>query len=115
MISVPLREAVILYNPLHAGQPPVLVKHIREHHHMRQEGYYSSTGAVNIVYAGEALGIALIRLHSTFNALVVRERLDPQEVHRAFLAIPEYRYTIPEDTEGAEDAPMSFQEQLRGC
>jgi hypothetical protein len=32
----------------------------------------------------------------------VRDGIDPQAAHRAFLAIDEYRFRIAPDTEGAE-------------
>ncbi|KAB1074326.1 hypothetical protein [Methylobacterium planeticum] len=41
-------------------------------------------------------------LFVAFNTLVVRDGIDPQAAHRAFLAIDEYRYRIAPDTEGAE-------------
>jgi hypothetical protein len=44
----------------------------------------------------------IARLFIDFQTLVVRDGLDPQAVHRAFLAIDEYRYRIAPDTEGAE-------------
>jgi hypothetical protein len=36
-----------------------------------------------------------------FNAMVVRDGIDPKEVHKAFLAIDEYRDAIAPDIEGA--------------
>jgi hypothetical protein len=42
------------------------------------------------------------RLFIDFQTLVVRDGIDPQVAHRAFLAIDEYRYRISPDTEGAE-------------
>lgn len=49
----------------------------------------------------------IARLFIDFQTLVVRDGLDPQAVHRAFLAIDEYRFRIAPDTEGAafEDPP----------
>ncbi|TXM84107.1 hypothetical protein FV219_26940, partial [Methylobacterium sp. WL122] len=44
----------------------------------------------------------IARLFIDFQTLVVRDGLDPQAVHRAFLAIDEYRFRIAPDTEGAE-------------
>ncbi len=37
-----------------------------------------------------------------FNMIVVRDRVDPQAAHKAFLVIPEYRQIIPVDQRGAE-------------
>jgi hypothetical protein len=36
-----------------------------------------------------------------FHAMVVRDGIDPQEAHRAFLAIDEYRTHIAPDMDGA--------------
>jgi hypothetical protein len=36
-----------------------------------------------------------------FNAMVVRDGINPQEAHRAFLAIDEYRTHIAPDIDGA--------------
>ena len=44
----------------------------------------------------------IARLFIDFQTLVVRDGIDPQAAHRAFLAIDEYRYRIAPDTEGAE-------------
>lgn len=38
-----------------------------------------------------------------FNTAVVRDKVDVQSAHRAFLAIDEYRKLIPLDMEGAEE------------
>ena len=38
-----------------------------------------------------------------FNSLVVRDGIDPQNAHKEFLKIDEYRQRIARDTEGAED------------
>lgn len=38
---------------------------------------------------------------STFVALVVRDKIDPQKAHRAFLNIDEYCQAIPIDVDGA--------------
>ncbi|GJE59042.1 hypothetical protein [Methylobacterium trifolii] len=49
----------------------------------------------------------IARLFIDFQTLVVRDGIDPEAAHRAFLAIDEYRYRIAPDTEGAafEDPP----------
>lgn len=44
----------------------------------------------------------IARLFIDFQTLVVRDGIDPQTAHRAFLEIDEYRYRIAPDTEGAE-------------
>ena len=49
----------------------------------------------------------IARLFIDFQTLVVRDGIDPQAAHRAFLQIDEYRYRIAPDTDGAafEDPP----------
>ena len=42
------------------------------------------------------------RLFIDFQTIVVRDGIEPQRAHRAFLQIDEYRYRISPDTEGAE-------------
>ena len=44
----------------------------------------------------------IARLFIDFQTVVVRDGIDPQVAHRAFLAIDEYRFRIAPDTEGAE-------------
>lgn len=44
----------------------------------------------------------ITRLFIEFQTLVVRDGIDVQAAHRAFLAIDEYRFRIAPDTEGAE-------------
>ena len=44
----------------------------------------------------------IARLFIEFQTLVVRDGIDVQAAHRAFLAIDEYRFRIAPDTEGAE-------------
>lgn len=38
-----------------------------------------------------------------FNCIVVRDRIDPQLAHNAFLVIDEYAERIPEDQQGARE------------
>jgi hypothetical protein len=44
----------------------------------------------------------LLAMFILFNTVVVRDGIDPQAAHRAFLAIDEYRQRISPDMEGAE-------------
>jgi hypothetical protein len=39
-----------------------------------------------------------------FNTITVRDHVDVEAAHNAFLAIDEYRQTISPDTKGAEEA-----------
>lgn len=42
-------------------------------------------------------------MFADFHAAVVRDGVDPQDVHKAFLAIDEYRKVISPDIKGAEE------------
>ena len=42
-------------------------------------------------------------MFTDFHQIVVRDGIDPQAVHQAFLAIDEYRHTISPDIAGAVD------------
>lgn len=45
----------------------------------------------------------LLAMFLLFNTVVVRDGIDPQRAHRAFLEIDEYRKAISPDAEGAEN------------
>jgi hypothetical protein len=45
------------------------------------------------------------RLFVLFHQIVVRDHIDPQIAHEAFLAIDEYRRQIASDIAGAEERP----------
>ena len=47
----------------------------------------------------------LLRLMLEFNAVVVRDGIDPQRAHKAFLQIDEYAEHISRDMPGARDMP----------
>lgn len=59
-------------------------------------------GASSSALAALAEEARIARLFIDFQTLVVRDGIDPQAAHRAFLAIDEYRFRIAPDTEGAE-------------
>jgi hypothetical protein len=46
----------------------------------------------------------LLGMFILFNTITVRDKVDVQKAHEAFLAIDEYRRTISPDTKGAEEA-----------
>jgi hypothetical protein len=48
-------------------------------------------------------GDPLLSLFILFNTVTVRDGIDVQAAHRAFLAIDEYRKTISPDIEGADE------------
>ena len=69
--------------------------------------YMMTAGAVFSGLGALTEEARIARLFIDFQTLVVRDGIDPQDAHRAFLAIDEYRYRIAPDTEGAafEDPP----------
>lgn len=62
---------------------------------------YADQGAGKAPEGSGAYG-ALAMLFINFNTLVVRDGIDPQVAHEAFLAIDEYRKHIAPDIQGAE-------------
>ncbi|GJD89242.1 MULTISPECIES: hypothetical protein [Methylobacterium] len=64
--------------------------------------YMMRAGASSSALQAMSEEARIARLFIDFQTLVVRDGLDPQAVHRAFLAIDEYRFRIAPDTEGAE-------------
>ncbi|MCJ2142971.1 hypothetical protein [Methylobacterium sp. E-066] len=69
--------------------------------------YIMQAGACSPALAGLSEESRIARLFIDFQTIVVRDGIDPQTAHRAFLAIDEYRFRIAPDTEGAafEDPP----------
>lgn len=59
-------------------------------------------GASSSALASLSEEARIARLFIDFQTLVVRDGIDVQVAHRAFLAIDEYRFRIAPDTEGAE-------------
>ena len=57
-------------------------------------------GASSSALAALSEEARIARLFIDFQTLVVRDGIDPQAVHRAFLAIDEYRFRIAPDTGG---------------
>jgi hypothetical protein len=49
--------------------------------------------------------VRLAQLFIDFHTCVVRDGIDPQAAHRAFLAIDEYRERVSPDIEGATSTP----------
>lgn len=60
-----------------------------------------SGGAAYVATRKLAGDQAVARLFIEFHTLVVRDGIDPQAAHEAFLAIDEYRKSISPDIEGA--------------
>ncbi|MEE7460611.1 MULTISPECIES: hypothetical protein [Methylobacterium] len=64
--------------------------------------YMMRAGASSSALATLTEEARVARLFIDFQTLVVRDGIDPQVAHRAFLAIDEYRFRIAPDTDGAE-------------
>ena len=116
MKSFPLEKAMILWTPRGTT-----------------ERYKSTEGAVEIIqHPGRPGGRSsqfqrsygvcnfpdwrdpeerLLRLFMAFNTLTVRDGMDPEITHRAFLAISEYRQAISPDQFGATEIGEDGAEQ----
>jgi hypothetical protein len=71
--------------------------------------YHMTDGACWLESRTWTLDQQKLRIMTLFHTLVVRDRLDVDEVHREFCKIDEYRVTISRDIEGADDgAEESF-------
>ncbi|MCJ2133557.1 hypothetical protein MKK69_05665 [Methylobacterium sp. J-026] len=107
-----LIEAIIAWTPIRwaelkpetAGQVVVLAAPDAAGEARR---YMMRAGASSSALAALSDEARIARLFIDFQTLVVRDGIDPQVAHRAFLAIDEYRFRIAPDTEGAafEDPP----------
>lgn len=66
-------------------------------------GFASNAGACDLEWlqADEMTRVALMFIH--FHTLVVKDRIDPQAAHQAFLQIDEYRRRISLEISGAEE------------
>jgi hypothetical protein len=67
-------------------------------------GYMMKVGAKDLALRKMPPMMRLAQLFLHFNTAIVRDRIDPQVAHRAFLAIDEYRRHISADMLGAEDS-----------
>jgi hypothetical protein len=99
-------EAIIAWTPARwadlrpdtAGQVAVLpIADAQEAKRFAMRAGASSSALATLSEEGR-----IARLFIDFQTLVVRDGIDAQIAHRAFLAIDEYRFRIAPDTEGAE-------------
>lgn len=109
--DVPLREALILYNPRIAGLPPVAVVPIG----YDIPEYQCSCGAAYSAWRYCSWPLLVIRLFIEFNTLVVREGIAVDDVHAAFMCIPEYRQLIAPGIKGAEEQTQELAKALAGA
>jgi hypothetical protein len=99
-----LSEIVIAWTPVHwdwhptAGQ--IRVGLVSDSH---WKEYGLTEGATGIDW--KSASYREKRLLVLFHQIVMRDRLNPQVVHEAFLAIDEYRWQIARDVTGAEERP----------
>jgi hypothetical protein len=80
------------------------LEHVRNAGSLARERYAYSGGACKRDYRGLRRWQAIALMMADFHKLLVRDGLDPQEVHREFLKIDQYRQFIALDCEGAEVA-----------
>lgn len=108
-LEVPMKqiEAIIAWTPARwaelrpetAGQ--IVVLPVTDEASV-SKSYVMRAGASSSALASLSEEARIARLFIDFQTIVVRDGLDPQTVHKAFLAIDEYRFRIAPDTEGAE-------------
>lgn len=109
--DVPLREAIILYNPRIAGLPPVAVVPIG----YDNDAYRCSCGAAYAAWRHCSWPLLVGRLFTEFNTLTIREGIPVENVHAAFMCIPEYRQLIAPDIKGAEEQTQELARALAGA
>lgn len=67
-------------------------------------GYGNSSGATYTSWREDpSIVRSVLMLMIEFHTLTVREGIAPRAVHKAFLAIDEYRQIVAPDVEGAEE------------
>lgn len=92
--DVPLDRAQIIWDTDVEGIPPVRVIDVAGKDDRR---YDASYGACNAEWhRADDVG-RLLRLFSRFQELTALHGIDPQEVHKAFWVIPEYRFATAYD------------------
>lgn len=99
-------EAVIVWTPVRwAGLRPetagqIVVVPARDEAGVSKR-YVMRCGAAASELSTLSEEARITRLFTDFQTIVVRDEIDPQAAHRAFLAIDEYRFRIAPDTEGS--------------
>ena len=110
--DVPLRKAIILYNPKIAGLPPVAVVPIGYDNEAYRYDYRYSCGAAYAAWRHCSWPLLVGHLFIQFNTLTVREGIAVDDVHAAFMCIPEYRQMIASDIKGAEEQTQELARAL---
>ena len=105
-----LRETMIGWNPSWArGQHGRADEWVRPGPHPDKDGwsraFAMSDGAKCMAWRKYPADERLLRLFVMFAIMVVRDGVPPDAVHRAFLAIDEYREALPPDVPGASREP----------
>lgn len=100
-----LSDVVIAWTPLHWRWHPTVGKiRVGSVSGSDWKGKYGLTeGATGIDW--QSAPYREKRLFVLFHQIVVRDHLDPQIAHEAFLSIDEYRWQIARDVPGAEERP----------
>lgn len=104
-----ITEADVIWTPVRRDVPEA--GSVRVERHLsgweRTPGDYwmpaKSLGAMGEVSTKDDPIKQLLGMFLLFNTIVVRDGIDPQRAHQAFLKIDEYRKTISPDMEGADN------------
>jgi len=76
-------------------------------------GYDKSTGACHWDRKSMTPLMQVAFMLVDFYEIITHDGLNPRKVHKAFLAIDEFRWVISPDMEGAEPAPEEWAKQMR--
>ncbi len=108
MHNIPLEKAMLTWNPTYVeadtcsvGKPGD-VKVVPHPEQPNNIGYDESFGACNAEYAQASEEKKMLLLYREAWQIVIRDKIDPQKMHDALLAIPEFRETLAEDVRGTE-------------
>lgn len=95
MNTIPLADAMIIWDDLPpAGEPAVVVVDTKQGRD--DDRYSSSWGASNMEFNDADEQGKLLQLFVKYHQLVTVYGHNPQEVHTAFMVIPEYRVALAE-------------------
>lgn len=87
-----VRDARIFWNPSSSDVAVLPVDSGEDPRHLRYSG-----GACYQAWVDARQDLLLLWMVREALVLIVRDQVDPAAVHRAFMAIDEYRYVMPHD------------------
>lgn len=74
-------------------------------HRGASDGFLFTGGAAYVAWQHAGAESLRVQLFTEFHTIVVRDRVDPQKAHQAFLAIDQYRRWVAPDVQGADAEP----------